>query len=320
MQEARSEKRSQYSYPLVLCYHAVIDGRPPLDDFCFLPRSNFRAQIRFLSLIGARVLSVEEAVRRTRDGTLPPRSVVVTFDDGFKNNIDVALPVLTKAGMPATIYVNTAFTDTAKSTWASRLTFALSNTEKSSLSFHGEEFDLSSPAARVETKKTLSAFIKENMAGEPWTALDEIEASLDVEVDPDFPSDSIFRMLGADQIREASDAGHVSFAAHTRRHPIVSALDDDALLEEIDGSIKDIERITGRPTASFAFPNGRQEDFDDRSLTLLADRGIDIALTTSAPNRFSTEDPVQVGRFVVGSRLPLAGFASRVLHAFWKLR
>jgi peptidoglycan/xylan/chitin deacetylase (PgdA/CDA1 family) len=92
---------------LVLIYHRVLPTRDPL-----LPdepdAADFSAQ---MDLIGRnfRVLPLREAVQRLRSGDLPARSVSITFDDGYANNCEVALPILRERGIPATVFVATGF-------------------------------------------------------------------------------------------------------------------------------------------------------------------------------------------------------------------
>lgn len=84
MQAEQDRQSASARTPLILCYHAITAEPAPLSDFCFLPLSHFRAQMRFLSLVAANVIEFNEALERMRDKSLPRRTVVVTFDDGFK--------------------------------------------------------------------------------------------------------------------------------------------------------------------------------------------------------------------------------------------
>ena len=78
----------------IFCYHAVTASGRPLDDFCFMPVDRFRAQMKWLRASGYAPLPLKKAADALAAGRLPRRAVAVTFDDGFRNNVTVALPVL----------------------------------------------------------------------------------------------------------------------------------------------------------------------------------------------------------------------------------
>jgi peptidoglycan/xylan/chitin deacetylase (PgdA/CDA1 family) len=90
----------------VLMYHLVSDEVPPSFDGYTVTPSQFAAQVRALSRLGARSISPEELRVAHQEGRrLPRRSVVITFDDGFRDCLRHAAPVLQEAGFRATMYV-----------------------------------------------------------------------------------------------------------------------------------------------------------------------------------------------------------------------
>lgn len=93
--------------PLIVCYHAVSDSWPsPLA----IRLDALREQLSFFLSRGYVGLTATEAERRRRDGSLPKKTLVVTFDDGYASTL-LARPVLEEAGFPATVFVPTAFAD-----------------------------------------------------------------------------------------------------------------------------------------------------------------------------------------------------------------
>jgi peptidoglycan/xylan/chitin deacetylase (PgdA/CDA1 family) len=85
---------------LILTYHAVEDGPPPL---CLAP-ALFAEHVRVIATSGARVMTVSEVVLALRAGELPPRSVAITFDDGYASVAEHAAPVLREHGLRATVF------------------------------------------------------------------------------------------------------------------------------------------------------------------------------------------------------------------------
>lgn len=91
----------------ILMYHAIGESHEPATRFV-LPLATFKRQMRLLALLRIRVVRLEEAVRALVSGeALPPRPVALTFDDGTKDNLTLARPVLERHGFPATAFVVT---------------------------------------------------------------------------------------------------------------------------------------------------------------------------------------------------------------------
>ena len=104
---ARTRGRPDTSGLRILLYHRVADDGDPLA----VPPARFRAQMDFLASGGYRVLDLVEALSLLDRGPVPPRTVGLTFDDGFADVRDNALPVLAAHGFRATVFVATGVTD-----------------------------------------------------------------------------------------------------------------------------------------------------------------------------------------------------------------
>ena len=88
----------------VLMYHAFTDERKP--SRFVMPRRTFARQMRLLAALRYRVIGFEELARSVRDGApLPRRAAVITIDDGYRDNLEVAQPILSRRGFPATVFV-----------------------------------------------------------------------------------------------------------------------------------------------------------------------------------------------------------------------
>jgi peptidoglycan/xylan/chitin deacetylase (PgdA/CDA1 family) len=88
----------------ILMYHAFAAAGEPASRYV-IPARRFEAQMRLLRRLRFRVIRLEEHVRQLDEGTLLPRSVVVTMDDGYRDNVEIALPILERFGYPATVFV-----------------------------------------------------------------------------------------------------------------------------------------------------------------------------------------------------------------------
>jgi len=91
--------------PVILMYHSVGYNRA---QFTITPEA-FERQMAFLKSSGRECLKLSEFAERFRSGTLPKNAVAVTFDDGYADNYEAALPILKKYSIPATIFILTGF-------------------------------------------------------------------------------------------------------------------------------------------------------------------------------------------------------------------
>jgi hypothetical protein len=105
---ARSKARRERL--LILCYHGIsLRDEEQWEGLLYISPGLFRRRLEILRRFGARVLPLDEAVRRLREHSLPPRSVVLTFDDGFYDFHRRALPLLKEFGYPCTLYLTTHY-------------------------------------------------------------------------------------------------------------------------------------------------------------------------------------------------------------------
>jgi len=284
----------------ILGYHGVTAGRSPLNDWCYLEAAKFAEQMRWLAMRSVDVLPLTEAVRALNDGGLRRNSVALTFDDGYRDNVEVALPILQEHGFAATIFLTTGLTDTSRALWPGRIVSGIERTERSQIEWGGERFDLSGEDARRRANSGLQRLVKVHAAGNPDGAAAEIEQILGVPEEVAAPGTSPHAMMSRDDVAKALASGLVSFGAHTVTHPILSALDDTRLEEEVIGSVEAVERITGQACESFAYPNGRAIDFDDRAVALLQRRAITTAVTTVEGPNYRGGDPLRLCRWNIG--------------------
>ena len=111
----------------ILGYHKVSPDEHPF--FEPLPPDIFEKQMQFLKSC-YRVMSLQELVDRSARGEVPERAVAITFDDGYRDNFELAFPILQKYQIPATIFLTTAFIDRQDILWNDKVCFALKRTKR----------------------------------------------------------------------------------------------------------------------------------------------------------------------------------------------
>jgi hypothetical protein len=120
-----------------------------------------------------------------------------------------------------------------------------------------------------------------------------------------------FRLLSRHELARLDQSGAVSFGAHTRTHPILSTLADRDMEEEINGSIEDVQELN-HVSRTFAYPNGRKQDYDDRAVALLKAHGITAALSAQQGLHSREIDPFHVRRVVVSGNASVNHFVAAV--------
>ena len=278
----------------VLTYHRV--DRPGADAGRY-PRlmvspEVFAAQMQFVAR-RFRVLSMPELLAATRTGaSLPPRALVITFDDAYTDFATHAWPVLRQHDLPATLFVPTAFPgDPARVFWWDRLYHALLTTHHDGVveSPIGP-LALGTQGARETAFTRLREHVKQrpHAAAVAWVE----HFCCDLEVPP--PAADV---LGWDDLRQLAAQG-VTLGCHTRTHALANRIAADELRNEAVGSRDDIEREIGSTLPIFAYPGGA---FDEQAVAQLASEGFELAFTTRrGVNDWKTADRLRLRRIHVG--------------------
>ncbi len=241
-----------------------------------------------------RVLALAEALRQQADGSLPVGAVAVTFDDGFADNVTVALPVLRRLGVPATFFIASGFLGDGYM-FNNAVIEACRQAPEGSWPTGTVEFGvvpMGRAVSRVEVTEYMIAKMKYLEASRRRDLAYQLLESASARMPQGL-------MMSHEQLRELHGAG-MTIGGHTRSHPILNGLGDRAAEEEIAGGRADLEGIIGAPVSLFAYPNGRPgKDYGPRDVALVRSLGFQAAVTTAWGYSDKRTDPCQVPR--VGS-------------------
>lgn len=302
----------------IIMYHGIIRSPLEVTDWCFVDEISFRMQIEYLRK-HFEVVSLSEAVEQMGNGGMKRPTAVITFDDGYQNNFDVAFPILCREKIPATIFLTTGFINTEETVWHCKLNLALAQTRRSHIEWDGFKFDLSTSDFKAKASAAIQDRLKKLEPSRLMTTVRNIILELGNDPDCSIEMGSPFRMLDETAIVEMAGSGLIEFGAHTHHHAILSQLSDKERSSEIRQSINTVCKLTGRPCNCFAYPNGRVEDYNIETIRDLETCGIQIGVTTiSGPNDIMT--PVmELRRYGIGAHLPMAAFQLMVHHFISKV-
>jgi peptidoglycan/xylan/chitin deacetylase (PgdA/CDA1 family) len=286
----------------VLIFHRVLREPDPL----FPDEVDAERFGRILRWVGDwfNVLPLDEAITRLRDGSLPARAAALSFDDGYADNHDVALPLLEQHRLPCSFFVATGFLDGGRM-WNDTLIEAVRRSALPALDLRGltdaQGSDLGIvPLGDVAQRRSrLGALIQQvkYLAPEPRLAcVDAIAARAGVE-----PPDDL--MMSSAQVRALRAAG-MQVGAHTVSHPILATLTPQAAGDEIVRSRDALQTILGERVSLFAYPNGKPGvDYTPAvHPQMVREIGFDAAVSTRWGAAHVGEDPYQIPRFTPWDR------------------
>lgn len=231
------------------------------------------------------------AHRRFTDGERPGRPLLaVTFDDGQRDNLVHARPVLDRAGVPGTFFVPVASVDDDVLLWPDRLGYAaldlLARDRGRALAILAP----TGPAEGLDDRALALRAIqraKRLPPGERLALVERVEAARGGPVRPSWDG-----LMGWDDLRALAGDGH-EIGSHSLTHPILTSVDDRQLARELAGSRARIEAELQRPCESFCYPNG---DCDPRVREATRAAGYLRAVTTAWGSNAPGADPLALRR------------------------
>lgn len=221
------------------------------------------------------VLPLEDAVARLPSGRLPPRAACITFDDGYENWSEGAIPVLERHGLHATFFICSG-QYTGLPMWHERILHAVWHLRCPELTLPDSGLP-TLPVATLAQRQAALDLLEHHLKYQTLTFREEILARLEAiaGVDPI----ALPRMSVA-QLRTLANKGF-GIGAHTVNHPILGFCDSDSAMYEIGTVREHLEGIIGQPVKGFAYPNGRPlVDFTAQTVRMVKQVGYGYAVTT----------------------------------------
>lgn len=282
----------------VLIFHRVLPARDPLFP-TEVTRCDFDAICGWLRQ-WFNVLPLDEASALMRDGRLPSRAASITFDDGYADNHDEALPVLLNHALPATFFVSSGFLDGGRM-WNDTVIESVRGCHHAALDLQGTvAAELGAlPLANTADRQLAIRRIIPAIKYRPQPERDAWCAAVAQRSGVELPQTL---MMSSDQVRALQRAG-MSIGAHTVTHPILARLDVPAMTAEIDEGRRALEAITGNRVGLFAYPNGQPGvDYGPEAVQIVDALGFDAAVSTAWGAAMRGSDRLQLPRYTPWDR------------------
>jgi peptidoglycan/xylan/chitin deacetylase (PgdA/CDA1 family) len=306
----------------VLMFHNV--GHPSATDYLpghmKISEARFERLLKFLRRAGYSTMTLGQMAAELSEGRVPENTVVLTFDDGYRDNHDLLLPLLQKYEATATVFVQTG-PMAGRLNWLHHYFWVLDKEGPKRLGeLLGERLDkqhlreelcgLTSEPVAAEYQ--LKRLLKYEVAAEDR---DRILAAVFTELGGDDASLAKAVYLGPDECRVLDQAG-VEIGAHTVNHLILSSLDETKQRKEIEGSLRALETWLGHEVTSFAYPYGRTWDYDQHTQEILTELGFRCAITAMHGLNDGQTPPFELKRIAMCDETSLAEVLCEVDGAF----
>lgn len=311
----RLQKNLASSKGLVLMYHRVAEVELDPWSLC-VTHQNFAEQLEVLQKY-YQPLSLKQFAQAHRDGKIPDRAVVVTFDDGYVDNLHYAKPILERYSIPATVFVSTGYIGKEREFWWDELERLLLQPgtlpEKLSLNISGSLYHWELGQAANYTQQDYQS----DRICKPWEAkpgsrmsfyysiwqvllpLPEWECikaldELVVWANAESTVRKTHRSLLPEEVCALGQGKLVEIGAHTVTHPFLSAQSTELQRREIQQSKATLEEMLNRPVTSFSYPFG---NYTTETAELARTVGFDCACTTIKDIVWQQSDSFQLPRF-----------------------
>ncbi len=254
----------------VICYHRVGDpaSEPFYNPLVSATPDSFRHQIRLLR-DRFRLWSLDDLLSAVEGETfqINEPTALITFDDGYRDNVDVALPILRELEAPATFFLTTDFVGEGRLPWWDHIAFVVKNSPKSRLLLERPE-PLDVPLDAGALPAVIAAFLRTEHPEDPalLTHLEERAGARP----PDDAGRRLF--MDWDGARRLLSSG-MTIGAHTVSHRRLSRLTDSEQADELSRPRSIFERELGRAITTVAYPFGLADAFNATTIRLAREAG-----------------------------------------------
>lgn len=280
----------------ILFGHHVLDDDSPVSGY--LKASDLYDRLMYLQA-HYDVVSLPEAAEWLRNPRGRGRLVVVTFDDGYRDNLTNGLPVLKATGTPATIFVSTQPILDGSGFWFDRVRQAIRG--KSAIHLKVEWFQPRLAAKNQPEKVSLADEIVAILKRDgPATRDAKIAELMSIVGEGAGHVQPHQQALSLQELRTLAAEPLVTIGAHTHTHSILSACTQEEAVNEVRRNLEELARATDKAPRYFAYPNGGPEDFSERDFGILRDAGIEAAVTTIRGINHPGQNPYALKRHPLG--------------------
>jgi peptidoglycan/xylan/chitin deacetylase (PgdA/CDA1 family) len=241
-------------------------------------------------------------------------SVAITFDDGYRDNLEVATSILSDARIPAIFFIASDHVDHPRLPWWDRVAFILKQTKVRRLSLEEPRpinIDLNQVERQAAIRQLLYACGGRPDAFSEQSFFEHLEERAEIKVNSEVEARELF--VSWDQVRRIRDAG-MAIGSHTRSHQLLARLSETEQREELSSSKSRLEAELGAPVQTISYPFGYRQAFTETTKSLAREAGYQLGFSFyGGINRPGRTDPLDIRRIDVQSGVTFPLFRARTI-------
>jgi len=234
---------------------------------------------------------------------LPRRAVAITFDDGYRDNLELAVPMLESLDVPATFFLAPRLLSRDVAPWWEVLSRVLRTTRHQRATAGGETFELTDGQSRQRLFDLLKSWDNDSRQS---MVLELVESLDDDHAAPAWDHDLLLDWSGARQLV----ARGFAIGSHSLEHRILANERPDVQLADLRDSKHLLEEGLGVEVRVLAYPNGRRADFTRVTEDAARQAGYDYAVTTIGGRNVTTTPRLELRRWVMYPERGVKGFGA----------
>lgn len=261
----------------------------------------FSEQIKFIKK-NCHPISIDTWLDYLKDKSeLPKNSVIITFDDGFKNNYSVAAPILDDNKVPAIFYISSGVISTQKMFWVDEIEDCIDLFQKKSLAIKLDRkviFDTSSFENKFNTAREIKKWCKKSTNDEKNRVILDLKTL--TKVVPSIDHSPNYEKLSWSELSEMNNSYLFSIGGHSLNHNILSSLNQNDLESEIQESIRLIKDNLKIELKHYSYPEGQKEHFNKNVINVLIKNRIECCPTAIHGVNNLITNPFLLKRIMIG--------------------
>ncbi len=288
----------------ILLYHGVTDSKSyGIENWQgkHISSKKFKEQMQYLKS-NCNPISVDRWLEYYNSKEpLPESSVIVSFDDGFRNNWEIAAPILIEFGLPAVFYITSGIVSTELMFWVDVLEDCLNLCEKPYINLKLDKvikFSIKNDNEKFQALLKIKNWCKKVSSKKKDYVLEQVKEATGIE--PSTAHANNYAKITWKQLKEMHDNRLFTIGGHSLYHNILSSLGNKDLEHEIKYSLDLLKVNLGGSIQHYSYPEGQEIHYDKRVISLLKSAGITCSPTAICGINGPHDNPFHLRRIMVG--------------------
>ena len=261
----------------------------------------FKQQMKYLR-DNCNVISIEDfLIARNNAEDLEPRSVIISFDDGFRNNYTNAAPILEEFSLPAVFYISSGIVNTNLMFWVDIIEDCINITDKSSIKINLNkevEFRLLNVDDKITALNMIKSFCKNSSIDKKNQIIEELEKHTEVKASVEH-SDN-YEKINWNELKKMHDSNLFTIGGHSLYHDILSTMENHHLRREIRSSLDLLENNLNTTINHYSYPEGQNNHYGSKTIKILKEFGIKCSPSAIVGLNTYKTDLFNLRRIMVG--------------------